>query len=173
LLIGNANRLMVGVARSIHVVSSVWVFILALVILADVIGRVLFNQPLEGTKEILQNSVIAVTFLQIPLAIYTGSMLKTTMFSQRLSPLYLRLLRTVVLGLGAAFFFSIAYATWEPALEAVRIGEYEGEGSLRIYTWPVRFLMVATSVFAAWAYLTALVANWFGTLTPDDGLRDL
>lgn len=164
---------MVRLARAIHVVSSVWVFILALVILMDVFGRVLFNQPLEGTKEILQNSVIAVTFLQLPLAIYTGSMLKTTMFSQHLSPLLLRLIRSAVFLLGAALFIALVMASWHPALEAVRIGEYEGEGSLRIYTWPVRFLMIATSAFAAFAYLTMFIVNWFGTLTADDGLRDL
>ena len=61
----------VNVARYLHVLSSVWVFILAVVILVDVIGRVFFLQPLPGTKEILQNSVIAVTFLQIPLAIFS------------------------------------------------------------------------------------------------------
>lgn len=164
---------MVKLARAIHVISSVWVFILALVILADVFGRTLFNQPLEGTKEILQNSVIAITFLQIPLAIYSGSMLKTTMFSQHLSPLLLRLIRSAVFLLGAALFISIAIASWGPAMEAIRIGEYEGEGSLRIYTWPVRFLMISTSAFAAFAYLTMFVVNWFGHLTADDGLRDI
>lgn len=170
---GYATRMAVGVSRAIHVVSSVWVFILALVILADVFGRILFTQPLEGTKEILQNSVIAVTFLQIPLAIYTGSMLKTTMFANRLSPLVHKVIRSAVFLLGAALFIGIAWASWDPAWDALRIGEYEGEGSLRIYTWPVRFLMIATSIFAALAYLTLFIANWFGELTAEDGLRDL
>lgn len=168
----NLNKPLVALARIIHIVSSVWVFILALVILVDVFGRVLFSQPLEGTKEILQNSVIAVTFLQLPLAIYTGSMLKTMILGQVMSPLARRIVQSAAFILGAALFVTIAQASWVPAWDAVRIGEYEGEGALRIYTWPVRFLMIATSALAAIAYVAMLIATWTDNLTDGEGLRD-
>lgn len=161
---------MVRVARMIHVLSATWVLILGAMILVDVFGRVLFLQPLEGTKEILQNSVIAVTFLQIPLAIFTGSMLKTSMLVDVLPPVAQRLLRTFAFVLGAALFAAIAYASWQPALDAVRLGEYEGEGALRIYTWPIRFLLVGTCVFAAIAYATMIIEDWRGALGQDGGL---
>lgn len=160
----------VAVARVIHILSSIWVFILALVILVDVFGRVLFLAPLPGTKEILQNSVILVTFLQIPLAIYSGSMLRTTLLTEALPPFGQRILRTLAYVLGFGLFAAIAYAAFPEAMEAMRLNEYEGEGSLRIYTWPIRFLMVATSVFAAFAYLSMMVADWTGHLGEDEAL---
>jgi len=163
---------MVAVARLIHILSSVWVFILALVILVDVFGRVLFLSPLPGTKEILQNSVIMVTFLQIPLAIYSGSMLRTTLLTDALPPSAKRIMRTLTYVLGFCLFAAIGYASFPEAQEAMRLNEYEGEGSLRIYTWPIRFLMVATSVFAAFAYLSMAIADWTGELGPDEALTN-
>lgn len=159
--------LQIRVARGLHVLSSVWVFLLAGVIIVDVMGRILFLQPLEGTKEILQNSVIAVTFLQLPLAIYSGSMLRTTMLVDMMPEVGQRLLRTVAVILGAALFAAIAHASWPSALNSVRLGEYEGEGALRIYTWPIRFLIVASSLFAAFAYLVLLFEDWRGNVGPD------
>lgn len=162
----------VKLARAVHILSSLWVFILALVILVDVFGRILFLQPLPGTKEILQNSVILVTFLQLPLAVFSGSMLRTTLIVDVLPPTAQRLLRTLCYVLGFALFGAIGYATLPEAFDAFRIGEYEGEGSLRIYTWPIRFLIMATAAFAAFAYLLMIVADWRGELGPQDALPD-
>ena len=167
------TTLVVNVARSMHILSSMWVFILAAVILVDVFGRILFLQPLPGTKEILQNSVIAVTFLQIPLAIYSGSMLRTTLISDVMPPFIKKLLRTFAYALGFTLFAAITYASFPEAFEAYRLGEYEGEGSLRIYTWPIRFLIVITGLFAAFAYLTLMIADWRGVLPDDEALTNL
>ena len=160
----------VALARMIHILSSIWVFILAFIILLDVFGRVLFLAPLPGTKEILQNSVILVTFLQIPLAIYSGSMLRTTLLTDVLPPLARRILRSLAYVLGFALFAAIGYASFPEAIEAMRLNEYEGEGALRIYTWPIRFLLVATAAFAAFAYLSMMVADWQGQLGDDEAL---
>lgn len=150
------------IARWAHILSAGWVFLLALLIIADVLGRTLFLHPIAGTKEILQNSVIAVTFLQLPLAVYSGSMLRTTLLLDHLGPRGQLALRVFAWLLGAALFAAIAYASLPPALNALRLGEYEGEGAMRIYTWPVRFLLVATSAFAALAYLSVLVTDLRG-----------
>jgi TRAP-type C4-dicarboxylate transport system permease small subunit len=163
---------MVTIARLIHILSSVWVFILAIVILIDVFGRIFFLAPLPGTKEILQNSVILVTFLQIPLAIYSGSMLRTTILTDSMPPIIRRLLRTLAYGLGLTLFAAISFAALPEAMEAMRLNEYEGEGSLRIYTWPIRFLIVVTSAFAAFAYLSMMIADWTGNLGHNEALTD-
>lgn len=164
------SALTVNISRYMHILSSVWVFILAAVIMVDVFGRVLFSQPLPGTKEILQNSVIAVTFLQIPLAIYSGSMLRTTLVNELMPEFVKKLLRTIAFVLGFILFAAIGYATFPEAVEAYRLAEYEGEGSFRIYTWPIRFLIVITGAFAAFAYLSLIVADWRGELSDNEAL---
>ncbi|MGQ7847072.1 TRAP transporter small permease [Granulosicoccus sp. 3-233] len=164
------TSLAISVARYMHILSSFWVFILAVVILLDVFGRILFLQPLPGTKEILQNSVIAITFLQVPLAIYSGSMLRTTLVSDWMPPMIKKILRTIAYVLGFALFAAIGYASYPEAVDAYRISEYEGEGSLRIYTWPIKSLIVITGVYAAFAYLTLLISDWRGDLPEHESL---
>lgn len=154
-------------AQAIHVVSAFWVVVLAAIIFVDVGGRFLFDSPLLGAAEVIKNSVVSVTFLQIPLAIYRGGMIKTTLVYDAVGPQGRRALRTFTNILGLLFFLGTAFSSWEPALEAWAIGEYEGEGALRVPTYPVRFLVAITSAFAAFVYLYLLYLDWTGRLTPE------
>lgn len=155
-------------AKTIHVISAYWVLVLALIILFDVGGRFLFNTPFMGSIEIIKNSVVSITFLQLPLAIYRGGMIRTTLIYDMAGPAGQRLLRTLTSLLGLLLFLGIAYSSWEPAVEAWHIGEYEGEGAMRIPTYPVRFLVALTSVFAAYVYLYLLYLDWTGRVLPSD-----
>lgn len=151
-------------ARVVHLFSAFWTLALALLIFGDVVGRVFFNFPIPGTKEIIQNSVVAVTFLQIPLAIYSGSMLRTSIFADAVPPLFRKVLRTISMLLGFALFLGLIWSTWTPFLDGYRIGEYEGEGSLRVPTWPVRGTVLVMSVFGAYTYLAMIYYDWTGQL---------
>lgn len=157
-------RMLGGLARSIHVISAVWVLLLGFAIIADVMSRNLFSYPIRGTTEIIKNSVVAITFLQLPLAIASGSMLRTELLSDALGPMGRRLLRTIAYLLGALLFAMIAWSGWDAAGFAFRIGEYEGEGALRVPTWPVRFLLIATSILSAIIYLSMIWLDWTGQL---------
>lgn len=160
----------VGLARLIHLISAFWTFGLAVIIFIDVVGRSLFGQPLPGTKEIIQNSIVAIAFLQLPLAIYTGSMLRTPLVADALGPLGRRLLRTLGGLLAIGLFLALAYSSWDPMIDAWRIGEYEGEGSLRVPTSPVRTLLIATALFSAFAYAMMIVFDWTGRLPDEDAM---
>lgn len=157
-------RVLVRIARSIHVISALWVLLLGFGIAADVIGRGLLSMPIQGTVEVVKNSVVAITFLQLPLAIFSGSMLRTEIFADALPRVGRKLLRTAGYLLGFTLFALIAYSAWPEAVQAYRIGEYEGEGALRVPTWPVRFLVIVTSAFAAIAYISMIWLDWLDQL---------
>ncbi|MEM8590519.1 MAG: TRAP transporter small permease [Pseudomonadota bacterium] len=161
------HRGMFWLARTIHVISAFWVLVLAVMIFVDVMGRYFFDSPLLGTAEIIKNSVVSVTFLQLPLAIYTGSMLRTTVMAELTGPIGRRLIRTLTALLGIAFFLGTAFSTWDPMVDAWAIGEYEGEGALRVPTYPVRTLVLITSIFAAMVYAMLMFLDWTGRLPPD------
>ncbi|RMD92462.1 MAG: TRAP transporter small permease [Alphaproteobacteria bacterium] len=143
-----------------HLFSAFWTLALAVMIVIDVAGRTTLNHPLPGTKEIIQNSVVAITFLQLPLAIYSGSMLRTTIFADAMPPLGRKLLRTLGALLGMALFLGLLWSTWPSFWDAYRIGEYEGEGALRVPTWPVRGCVLVMSAFGLWAYLSMIILDW-------------
>jgi TRAP-type C4-dicarboxylate transport system permease small subunit len=155
------------VAQVCHVVSAFWVLALALVIFVDVSGRNLFNVPLLGAVEIIKNSVVSITFLQLPLAIYRGGMIRTTLIYDAVSPNIQRYIRSFTNILGLLFFLSMAFSSWGPFVEAWNIGEYEGEGALRVPTYPVRFLVALTSGFTGFIYLYLLYLDWTDQLLPE------
>lgn len=154
----------VGLARAIHVVSAFWVLMIAMVIIVDVLGRAFFSSPLQGTTEVIRNSVVAITFLQMPLAVLSGSMLRTELITEFLGPDGRRILRTLTYLLGLAFFALIVYADWRPAMFAYRIGEYEGEGALRVPVWPVHFILLSTAAMCAVSYVIMIWLDWTGQL---------
>lgn len=155
---------MIGITRAIHLFSAFWTLALAFLIFGDVVGRGVFSRPIPGTKEIIQNSVVAITFLQVPLAIYSGSMLRTSILADAVPPVLRRLLRTFAALLGLVLFIGLIWSTWPAFADAYRIGEYEGEGALRVPTWPVRGTVLVMSVFGAWAYVSMIVMDWRGRL---------
>jgi TRAP-type C4-dicarboxylate transport system permease small subunit len=155
------------IARTTHVISAFWVIVLAVIILIDVTGRYLFSLPLLGATEIIKNSVVSITFLQIPLAIYRGGMIRTTLIYDRLGPDGQRWIRTLANVLGLLFFLGTAFSAWGPAIEALGVSEYEGEGALRVPTYPVRFLVAITSVFAAYVYTYVMYLDWTGRVLPE------
>lgn len=132
-------------------------------------GRIFFNSPLLGSIEIIKNSVVAVTFMQFPLAIYSETMLKTTILYGISGKVLQKAMRTLSSVLGFLFFLAIVYSSWGPLIEAISIGEYEGEGALRVPTYPVRFLIVVTSVLSAFIYLYLIILDWTGRLD-DEGV---
>lgn len=155
---------MIRITRAIHLFSAFWTLALAFLIFGDVVGRGMLNRPIPGTKEIIQNSVVAITFLQLPLAIYSGAMLRTSIFADAVPPALRRLLRTFGAVLGLVFFIGLIWSTWPSFADAYRIGEYEGEGALRVPTWPVRGTVLVMSFFGAWAYISMIILDWRGQL---------
>ncbi|MEM7613445.1 MAG: TRAP transporter small permease [Pseudomonadota bacterium] len=160
-------RATIAVTRAVHLFSAFWTLALALLIFGDVVGRGMFSAPIPGTKEILQNSVVSITFLQLPLAIYSGSMLRTSIFADAVPPGLRRIFRTFGALLGLIVFLGLLWSTWPAFQDAYRIGEYEGEGSLRVPTWPVRGVVLVMSAFGVWAYITMIWLDWRGELIDD------
>ena len=132
--------------------SAFWVVLLAVMIFIDVCGRFVFNTPLLGTSEIIKNSVVSIAFLQLPLAIHRGGMLRTTLILDHVTPRGRQYLLGFANLLGFLFFLAIAYSAWQPFVDAWHISEYEGEGALRVPTYPVRLLLVLTCALAAIVY---------------------
>ncbi|PCJ91219.1 MAG: hypothetical protein COA52_09245 [Hyphomicrobiales bacterium] len=155
-------------ARTVHLVSAFWTLGLALLIFGDVVGRSVFSHPIPGTKEIIQNSVVSITFLQLPLAIYSGSMLRTSIFADGIPPALRRVLRTFAYLLGLGVFLGLLWSTWPAFQDAYRIGEYEGEGSLRVPTWPVRGTVLVMSAFGVFAYISMIYYDWTGQLIDEN-----
>jgi TRAP-type transport system small permease protein len=159
------DRGLEAVARALLVAAAVIGFSLAFVVCIDVIGRVAFNRPLKGTPELVSSAIVIICWLQAAYAIRSGGMINVDAFT---SPLPHRLQSLLgVLGslLGVGLFAIIGWASIEQSAYAWTAGEYDGEGALRVPTWPARFVLTIGAWLAALSYLLLAIKQFRACLT--------
>jgi TRAP-type C4-dicarboxylate transport system permease small subunit len=135
------------------VLAAGWAFMLTFFIVADIIGRSVFDAPVYGVREVVMNSIVMIVFLQAGYAIRSRSMLRADFLAQNFSPLFRRITLAIGYLLGAAFFLMILVGGWDMAIHSWVAGEYEGEGALRVPAWPTRFTILFGSAIACFNYL--------------------
>lgn len=150
-----------ALTKLLMILAAAWSFVLCFFILADIIFRAL-NMPLQGTKEIVANSVVMIVFLQVGFAVRSGSMLNADFVVKAFNPRLQRIVLVIGLLLGAAFFLFLMKAGIKPAMRSFANGEFDGEGALRVPVWPARFMIVFGSALAALNYLLLAAIEVFG-----------
>ena len=145
------------VTRFLMVVAAVLAFSLCFLVVADVLGRVIFNHPVQGTPEIISLSIVIVCYLQTGYAIRSGGMLRVEAITAHAPEWLARLLVAMGAVLGMVFFSVIFYGSVEGALYAWESDEFEGEGALRVPVWPAKFVIVLGCALATTSYLVILL----------------
>lgn len=143
------DRVVGWISFAMSLVGTIGIGAIGALVVADIVGRNFLDHPIVGTIEIAKTSIVAITFLTLPYAMRRGSHVRSTVVLSRLSPRPFMLMTTLSCLLGAAVFALIAYASWEPMRFAIESGSFEGEGALRVPTWPTRVVIVAGSVVMA------------------------
>src|SRR3546814_3674433 len=67
-------------ASTLLVLAAVLAFLLCFLVVADVVGRVVFSSPVKGTTEIVSLAIVVICYLQAGYAIRSGGMLRVDMF---------------------------------------------------------------------------------------------
>ena len=129
-------------AKTLNIISGVWLFSIAVLILYDVIGREAFGSPFHGTNEIVSNSVLSILMLQLPLAIINRSSLRTTILYGKFGPRGKSIIEAFSYLLAGLVFLGIGLGSWENMIEAWDIMELEGSGVVEIPVYPIRTLVV-------------------------------
>lgn len=151
-----------GPAHVLAAVGTAWIFILMLLVVADVLGRNFFDAPITGVAEFAARSVASIVFLQLAAAICTGRMTRSDFLLRmigRRSHSALKAIEVFNVVVGALLFMALAVISWPEFTAALQDGEYFGvQGVYTVLTWPFRLLIVLGSVFAAPAYLACIPA---------------
>jgi len=142
--------------------GTAWIFVMMVLINADVIGRALFNAPIRGVPLIISLSIIAIVFLQLPDALRNGRVTRNEVVLSRLqtrrSPWYHRL-QAVFHLCGVAMMAVIIVAGWPLLEKAWRSQAYFGNlGDFTFAEWPIK-LIVLIGAFAAGAQFLLLFAR--------------
>ena len=127
--------------RTLNAIATFWVFCLMFLIVADVLGRTAFNNPLLGVQEIVKNSIVAICFLQIGHVLRENRHIRSTLIISRLPPLASNLLNVMANAVGLTLFILLCVGDWGLNWTAWVVKEWEGEGSLNVPTYPVRSII--------------------------------
>ena len=148
-------------SKFLMVAAAAWAFGLTFLILADIIGRSLFDSPVQGTPEIVTASIVIIVFLQAGYAIRSRSMLKADFLVIKFPKPVQRVLLAIGYLLGAAFFLMIITGGWDESILSWVENEFEGDGALRVPAWPARWTVIGGSALALINYCVLAYIDLF------------
>jgi len=148
-------------SKFLMVGAAAWAFGLAILVMGNIIGRTVFDSPIYGTAEIVSASIVIIVFLQAGYAIRSRSMLKADFLVIHLPDIVQRVFLAIGYLLGAAFFLMIITGGWEESVTSYVEGEFEGEGALRVPSWPARWTVLIGSAVAMINYLVLAYIDVF------------
>lgn len=158
---GTSNKLIKGFDRFVSFLSfmgAVWIVLIMLTIVADVVGRI-FHHPLTGTSEIVRNSIVGITFLQLAHVLKNGRHIRTTLIMDRLPYKGKMIINGFASLLGIILFALLVLKSWTPTWDSLTTGEYEGEGALNVPTFPAHFLVLFGSFVMALQFAVNLILS--------------
>jgi TRAP-type C4-dicarboxylate transport system permease small subunit len=148
-------------SKFLMVVAAAWAFGLAFLVMGNIIGRFVFDSPIDGTAEIVAASIVIIVFLQAGYAIRSRSMLTADFLVIHLPEVVQRILLAFGYLLGAAFFLMIITGGWDESILSYVEGEYEGEGARQVPSWPARWTVLIGSAVAMINYLAMAYIDIF------------
>lgn len=128
------------ITSAFAILGATVIGLLALGIVGDVIGRQI-GTPIVGIVEIAAQSVVLAAFLTIPYVMRRGSHIRATVLVSRLPKLVQKALEVLGYLVGIAIFALLAYSAYGNFLTDFTEGAFEGEGALRVPTWPTRLVI--------------------------------
>ena len=158
------------VSKTLMILAALWAFALVFLVLGDIIGRGAFDRPIYGTVEMVSASVVIIVFLQAGYAIRSRSMLKADFLVTHLPDRVQRILLAFGYLLGAAFFLMIITGGWQESIRSYVDGEFEGEGALRVPSWPARWTVLIGSALALINYCVMAYLDLSRSRLPESGI---
>ena len=153
--------------RGFGLISAAATFLMMLLVVANVIGRYLFNKPLTGTLEFTESLLVIIIFLAVALTQYDGGHIRVNLITRRLPKRVARILTVVAMLSGCAFFTWCSYAAWNFATQAYSFNEQEW-GEVVFPLWPMKFVVFFGLATLAFQFLLDAIAETMMPIAADD-----
>ena len=139
-------------------IAAIWLVFVAFTIFAEVTFR---NFGLFlGADQIVQNSVPAIVFLQVPFAIVSGTMLRTTLIYEFCTKNGKKIINVLSFLIGIMLFIGISVGGWTDMIKGWEIKEYQGIGAIEFPVYIIRTVIIFASIMIVFIY-ASLVFNEF------------
>ena len=140
------SRIFGHVLSGLNSIGTIWIFVMMVLINADVIARALFNAPIRGVPLIISLSIIGVVFLQLPDALRNGRVTRNEVVLSRIEARgsdWFHLLQALFHLAGAATM-AIVIVFGLPLMEKAWISQaYFGNlGNFTFAEWPIKLIVL-------------------------------
>ena len=143
------------VSEILQGIAAIWLVFVAFTIFAEVTFR---NFGLFlGADQIVQNSVPAIVFLQVPFAIVSGTMLRTTLIYEFCSTNSKIIINVLSFLIGMMLFIGIAVGGWTDMIKGWEIREYQGIGAIEFQVYIVRTVIIFASIIIVYIYASLII----------------
>lgn len=143
--------------------GTVLILLQMLLICSDISSRYFFSHPIPGVFEIIELTIVAIVFLQVPRAIDTGAFIRSDgLFSmlQRKRPMLGRAMDVAFNIAGALVMTAVAYGVWFKFIDAVNRNLFTGNpGIFTAPVWPALLCIVVGAAMGALSYLAVTLRN--------------
>ena len=140
------GRCFAGLVAGLNGVGTAWIFVLMVIVNADIAARYFLNSPIQGVTEIVELSIVGIVFLQASDAVRRGRLTRSDGLYLRFCarhPVAGRVAAIVFDLLGATFFLVLLLGSTPRMVEAYREGYFSGnEGLFTVPVWPIRLVVV-------------------------------
>lgn len=151
------------VADVMGALGALLVLALALLINTDIVSRFLLNHPIKGVAELVELSIVIIVFVQLPMAVAIGGLIRSSELHQTVSARYPAAGKafTLVFELvGVLIFALFAWGVWPRFIEAWTDGLYKGQpGVFTAPTWPAELAIVIGASLASLCFVASFLTR--------------
>lgn len=152
-----------GLIAAINAIGTVWIFVLMLLINADVFMRFLFNQPVMGVPLIISMSIIGIVFLQLPDALRNGRFIRNDAVLGRMldkRPKIGNTMEAVYNFAGFVFMALLVWYEWPFLVRNWAENTYAGnQGDFILPVWPLTLMVLIGATCCGLQYLRHMWRN--------------
>jgi len=143
--------------HGLNAIGAAWIFALMLLVCAEIASRFFFNTPIRGVAEMAGLSVVAITFLQLPVVVRSRRLARADMLIERVHARFPgagAALEVLFALLGAAVFAAIVWASATGLEQAWRTGDQFGaQGTFTFPKWPLWLVVLVGGTCVLIAFL--------------------
>jgi TRAP-type mannitol/chloroaromatic compound transport system permease small subunit len=146
-----------GIIAACNAVGTMWIFVLMVLINADVFMRFLFNAPVMGVPLIISMSIIGIVFLQLPDALRNGRFIRNDALLGRMlekKPRVGHSMEAVYNFAGFVFMTILVWYEWPFFVKNWAEDTYAGnEGDFILPVWPLTLMVLIGATCCGIQYL--------------------
>jgi TRAP-type mannitol/chloroaromatic compound transport system permease small subunit len=147
----------------LNALGTGWIFVMMMMIVADVFSRTVFNSPIRGVPLIITMSIIAIVFLQLADALRAGRLTRSDMLITSLlenRPQLGHIMQGVFNLAGITVMGILLWYSVPMLMKAWRLDTYDGtDGEFTIAEWPVKAIIVIGATVCALQFFRHLLKD--------------